>query len=283
MEKDVLVLSIRKGTYISPADLPLKQELPDPFTFEDGRRVLTVSDWEERSEELQDMYHYYMYGYKPDTSGEQVSYEKTEQGLQVQVTRELYSDIDATRAVVTGFSRWGKASLVIGMMDKRFALINPHASGAGGMASFRYSLEGKVYPWGTAGRSEPLDALHSESLAHWFNSVFLAFKDPAALPFDQHELAALMAPRALLLTGGYEDDWVNPEGMYVSYAEAERVYKFLGAENQIGIAYRSGGHNRTQEDISHLLDYCDWRLRGIQPKTTDFKSSLYEPWRQGID
>lgn len=384
-------MPIRNGQYISPADLPLKQELPDPFTFQDGRRVLTASDWEERSQELQDLFHYYMYGYKPDTAGEQVSYEKTELGLQVQVARDglqsaftarislppedcviegpypviftigslegwrpegqaatnhveqvnqrgyavvtllpqeiasdnaertgafftlypyspdkydtgifvalgwaaskvldafenqLYPGIDAARAAVTGFSRWGKASLVIGMLDKRFALVNPHASGAGGMASFRYSFEGKVYPWGTAGRSEPLEALHSDSLAHWFNSVFLEFNDPTALPFDQHELAALIAPRALLLTGGYEDDWVNPEGMYVSYAEAEKVYRFLGAEERIGIAYRPGGHNRTQKDIDHLLDYCDWRMRGIQPLHTDFKSSLYEPWRQGID
>ena len=27
-------------------------KLPDPFTFEDGRKVLSVSDWEERRKEL---------------------------------------------------------------------------------------------------------------------------------------------------------------------------------------------------------------------------------------
>ncbi|CAM3312340.1 hypothetical protein PALU110988_15280 [Paenibacillus lupini] len=363
------------------------RKLPDPFTFQDGRRVLTKADWEERSKELQELFHYYMYGVMPDTSGEQVFYVKTEQGLQVHVKQgdaqavftarlslppedcalegpypvifsigslegwhpegtaltnhieqankrgyavvtllpaeiasdnsartgafftlypysaekadpgifvalgwaagkvmdalqqHLYPNLDAERTIITGFSRWGKASLVIGMMDKRFTLVNPHASGAGGMASFRHSFEGKNYPWGTAGRSEPLEALHSEGEAHWFNTAFLQFKDPAELPFDQHQLAALIAPRALLLTGGYEDDWVNPEGMYVSYAEAERVFDFLGAAEQIGIAYRAGGHNRTQEDLDHLLEFCDWRLRGVQPVSCDFKSNLYEPWQ----
>ncbi|NIK71251.1 hypothetical protein [Paenibacillus sp. BK720] len=383
-------MSNRLTHYPSPTDLPLAKELPDPFVFQDGRRVKTPADWEERSRELQDLFHYYMYGYMPDTAGEQVRYEKTEQGLRVDVTRgdargsfmarisfppadcditgpypviftigslegwqpdgqaatnhaeqanqrgyavvtllpqeiasddaertgafftlypyapapdqndvgifialgwaagkvldafeqQLYPGIDVSRAAVTGFSRWGKASLVAGMTDKRFALVNPHASGAGGMASFRYSFEGKAYPWGIAGRSEPLEALQSEGEAHWFNSVFRQFSDPAALPFDQHELAALIAPRALLLTCGYSDDWINPEGMYVSYAEAEKVYRFLGAEDQIGIAYRQGGHNRTQEDIDHLLDYCDWRLRGVPPVYSDYKSCLYEPWER---
>ncbi|MCM3627873.1 hypothetical protein M3194_10905 [Paenibacillus glycanilyticus] len=45
-------MSIRKGTYVSPAELPLTRELPDPLVFQDGRRVVTTSDWEERSEEL---------------------------------------------------------------------------------------------------------------------------------------------------------------------------------------------------------------------------------------
>lgn len=189
--------------------------------------------------------------------------------------RDVYPEIDPKSAAITGFSRWGKAALVAGAMDQRFKVVNPHCSGAGGMASFRRSFEGKMYYWGIAERSEPLEALQSESEAHWFNSTFGEFKDARALPFDQHELAALVAPRGLLATGGYADHWTNPEGMHVSYLGAARVYEFLGAGDRIGIAFRPGGHSRTQEDHDNLLDFCDRQFRGFRCGKS-FKSSLYD-------
>ncbi|WP_027086998.1 hypothetical protein [Cohnella panacarvi] len=189
--------------------------------------------------------------------------------------RNAYPEIDSKRAAITGFSRWGKAALVAGALDERFKVVNPHCSGAGGMASFRRSFEGKMYYWGIAERCEPLEALQSESESHWFNSTFGEFKDARSLPFDQHELASLVAPRGLLVTGGYADYWTNPEGMHVSYLGASRVYEFLGADDRIGIAFRPGGHNRTQEDHDNLLDFCDRCFRGFRCGRS-FKSSLYD-------
>lgn len=49
-------------------------ELPDPFTFFNGDKVLTKDDWFKRAEELSGLFQYYMYGALPDTSDEKVSY-----------------------------------------------------------------------------------------------------------------------------------------------------------------------------------------------------------------
>lgn len=365
-------MSKPKHSWIAPGALPIVSDLPDPFAFADGRKVTTAEAWGERAEELREMYQHYMYGYMPNRSEERVDFNKTGDGLLINVAargreatfpvevnlptsdcgfegpypvvfslgdfepdvaiargyavvtikteavasdnaartgaffelypyapnadtdigvlvawgwaagkaldaleRNAYAEIDPSKAAITGFSRWGKAALVAGALDDRFKVVNPHCSGAGGLASFRRSFEGKMYYWGIAERSEPLEALQSESEAHWFNSTFGQFKDIRALPFDQHELAALVAPRGLIATGGYADYWTNPEGMHVSYLGAARVYDFLGAGERIGIAFRPGGHNRTQEDHDNLLDFCDRQFRGFRCGKS-FKSILYD-------
>ncbi|MBO9597081.1 MAG: hypothetical protein J7559_04555 [Cohnella sp.] len=362
----------KRRRLIAPSELPILADPPDPLAFRDGRKVSTAAAWEERAEELTELYQHYMFGFIPDRSEERVDQETTENGLLIKVTargkeaafpvevslptpdcgfegpypvilslgdfepdnaiargyavvtlktdtiasdnaartgaffglypyvpktdtdigallawgwaagkvldaleRDAYPEIDPKKAAITGFSRWGKAALIAGAMDKRFKVVNPHCSGAGGLASFRRSFEGKMYYWGIAERSEPLEALQSESEAHWFNSTFGEFEDVRSLPFDQHELAALVAPRGLLATGGYADYWTNPEGMYVSYLGAARVYELLDAADRIGIAFRPGGHGRTQEDHDNLLDFCDREFRGFRCGKS-FKSSLYD-------
>lgn len=62
-------------TYPKPSALPIVTEQPDAFTLFDGSKVMTISDWERRKQEIARLYEYYMYGVYPDTSGEQVSAE----------------------------------------------------------------------------------------------------------------------------------------------------------------------------------------------------------------
>ncbi len=59
------------------------------------------------------------------------------------------------------------------------------------------------------------------------------------MPFDQHFLKALVAPRALLSTEGLGDLWSNPSGTWQTYLAAREVCRFLGAEERIGIPVRS--------------------------------------------
>ena len=55
----------RSGKYPDPFDLPVVKNLPDPFTFLDGRKVRSSADWEKRRAEIKDLAQYYEFGYLP--------------------------------------------------------------------------------------------------------------------------------------------------------------------------------------------------------------------------
>lgn len=65
-------------SWIEPEKLPLQAEIPDVFTFLDGKKVENAADWEERAKEIKALYEYYMYGPLPDCSEETISYRLTD-------------------------------------------------------------------------------------------------------------------------------------------------------------------------------------------------------------
>jgi hypothetical protein len=113
-------------------------------------------------------------------------------------------DIDSSRMVVTGHSRLGKTALLAAAFDERIALVIPHQAGTGGSAPSR-----KKNP-----RAETVKQIN-ERFPHWFNMVFARFNDAVdRIPFDQHSLVALIAPRPVLFTNGIEDQWADPPGQF---------------------------------------------------------------------
>ena len=65
--------------YREPGELPLIEEYPDVFVFQDGRRVETPQDWVARREEIKELFAYYVYGPLPETEGQQVRWRLEEQ------------------------------------------------------------------------------------------------------------------------------------------------------------------------------------------------------------
>ncbi len=59
--------------FIKPSALPEIAELPDVFTFLNGSKVTNLAQWDQRKEEISEMYQYYMYGMA--RSGEAITYE----------------------------------------------------------------------------------------------------------------------------------------------------------------------------------------------------------------
>ncbi len=166
--------------------------------------------------------------------------------------------VDGARLVITGHSRGGKATLLAGAVDTRFALVAPNASGCGGAGGFRVQAD----------KSEDIGAI-LKNFPFWFAPDFAAFVGHTdRLPFDQHTLKALVAPRALLTTEGTGDLWANPAGTQQTYIAAREVYEFLGVPERIGIHYRPGGHEHNSEDWNALLDFAD---RQFFHKATDRK------------
>ncbi|MHC1762718.1 MAG: acetylxylan esterase [Verrucomicrobiia bacterium] len=174
------------------------------------------------------------------------------------------SAIDPKRIAVVGHSRNGKAALVAAAFDERIAMAIPLQAGCGGTAPSR----------GTVGES--VKQINT-SFPHWFNAEFKKFNEhPDRLPFDQHCLIALCAPRPVLLPNAMEDQWANPNGQFEMLQAAEPVYKLLGAEgleaekmpepgklvsSPLGYYIRPGKHSMTTEDWKVFLDFADRNLR----------------------
>lgn len=163
--------------------------------------------------------------------------------------------VDNTRIAAAGASRGGKAALLAGATDERIALTAPNGSGCSGAGCYRFQGPG----------SETLKEMIRDA-AHWLSPRMKEYVGrEQELPFDQHALKALIAPRALLSTEALGDLYANPTGTWRTHAAAREVFRFLGAEEQIGIHYRQGEHNHILADWEAFLDFADWRFRGIKP------------------
>jgi hypothetical protein len=173
-------------------------------------------------------------------------------------------DLDKERIAAVGHSRLGKATLVAAAFDERIALAVPHQAGCGGTAPSR----GKV--------GESVKQIN-DRFPHWFDAVFKEFNDqPERLPFDQHCLAALVAPRPVLFSNAVEDTWANPQGQFQVLQAADPVYRLLGVEgleakampepgqvvaSRLGYFIRPGKHSMTRQDWKAFLDFADRQLR----------------------
>jgi len=183
-------------------------------------------------------------------------------GMRVLDYLETLDFIDATKVAITGHSRGGKTALLAGALDERFTLVVPNGSGCGGAGCYRILGSG----------SESLEAItNPKRFGYWFHPRLRTFADKVdRLPFDQHFLKALVAPRALLSTDALGDRWANPLGTQVTYQAAQEVFDFLGVPEKNALHFRRGGHNQNAEDWRALLDFADEQFFG-KKTGRDFK------------
>lgn len=169
--------------------------------------------------------------------------------------------IDRGRIAIMGHSRLGKAALWCGALDERFSLVVSNESGGGGAALFR----GKT--------GERLINLANKGSNCWFcGNLFQYANREEELPFDQHYLLAMIAPRYLYVSSAALDSWADPISEFLGCAAATPVYELLGVkgleapdalpqpreyfhEGRIGYHLRPGTHYLSRDDWQLIMNY----------------------------
>jgi hypothetical protein len=183
----------------------------------------------------------------------------------------LFTDpaIDKNKLIITGVSRTGKAALIAGAFDDRWAMVAPVASSGGGTPAYRYS--GSVPDrGGKEGLTEMV-----RKYPNWFSPHLHQFwGQPDKLPFDEHWFIALVAPRPLISLEGDHDQNVNLNGVYQSLLAARPAYAFFHASDKLGVSFANRPHGMVQGDWDALLAFADKFLLG---KPVDRTFDSYPP------
>jgi len=185
------------------------------------------------------------------------------------------SRIDMKHIAITGCSFAGKMALFSGALDERIALVIAQEPGGGGVDSWRVSE--------TLGNVETIGRTNYS----WFIEDMRQFSETnvAKLPIDHHQLAALVAPRALLVLGNTDYEWLADESGYVSCKAARKVWEEFGIADRMGFSIL-GGHPHCRlpkEQYPEVEAFVD---RFLLEKDVDtnvqkaemFKSVDYQKW-----
>lgn len=161
--------------------------------------------------------------------------------------------VDHTKVAVIGHSRCGKTALWAGATDRRFALVVDNSSGCSGAA----------YTRGKKG-----EHIRDINISDWFCGNYQKFNDnEEMLPFDQHMLLSLIAPRPLYVKSDALDEWADPEATVKSIRLASAAYELFGVRGAVlpdeienDTPYQEGTIAYHRDSGDHTLNSFDWKL-----------------------
>lgn len=174
------------------------------------------------------------------------------------------ADIDSEHIAVVGHSRYGKTALWCGAQDTRVALTISNNSGAGGAAVARGKRGERV----------------ANAVPYWFCANYRRWSHrEESMPFDQHQLIALCAPRLVYVASATEDDWADPPAEFLGCVAASPVWKLHGLKGLeaeimprpeqpldrgcIGYHLRTGKHALMPYDWERFIDFAMVRWKPV--------------------
>jgi hypothetical protein len=183
--------------------------------------------------------------------------------------------VNLSRLAITGCSYAGKIALYAGAFDERIALTISIESGGGGYTAWRV----------TETLSGSRETLRNAQGQQWYLESVSQFNNAVTrLPYDHNELMAMVAPRALFVTGNPDYEWLADESGHVGSKAAHEVWKALGVPDRFGFSI-VGGHAHCALPNSQrpeVENYIDKFLLGDTTKTTRISTSPYysdlSPW-----
>jgi dienelactone hydrolase len=173
---------------------------------------------------------------------------------------EADTRVDTKHTSIMGHSRHGKAALLAAIWDPRIEAVIAHQSGFGG-ASLSRSTTGETL------------ARMQRTYPHWLAPEAAKYAaQPALLPYDQHLMLALIAPRRLFLGNARRDVWSDPNSSFRAAQAASAAWEAQGVNGlnaggmkvfdpSDGIVWwmRPGGHSIVEEDIDAFLRFLKAR------------------------
>jgi hypothetical protein len=166
---------------------------------------------------------------------------------------------------VHGHSRLGKTSLWAGAIDTRFRMVIANNSGCGGATLHKRKFGENL--------SQHFEAHENGGIPAWFVRKCRDYVGcEEKMPFDQHELLALIAPRPLALATATEDFYADPKGEFLAAKAASKVYELFRSpgltaaemppsdqciSGDISFHYRTGKHDQTPFDWKHYFHLAE--------------------------
>ncbi|MBP7052631.1 MAG: acetylxylan esterase [Phycisphaerae bacterium] len=95
--------------------------------------------------------------------------------------------------------------------------------------------------------------------------------------WDYPMVAALVAPRPLLISNTDKDDIFPLDGVYRLHQKVREIYRLYGAEDKLGLQITEGPHKDTQELRIHAFVWFNRFLKGENPVISEPAERFFEP------
>lgn len=171
---------------------------------------------------------------------------------------ETLDFIDPDRIASIGHSHGGYTTLFAMAFDERIR------AGVSNCGFDTFRLDGNTWRWSHATALLPKLGFYISNPRITMD-LYRAVPDSAVIdvPFDMHEVLALIAPRPLLLSTS-DEDFVFPNGGWSARRAIEKVrpvYQLLGAKDELSSYFFSGGHSFPEDASRNAYAWLEGEIR----------------------